>query len=304
MTARTDRTRPVAARVGLLVLVLAAVSGCASTGTNPAAAKPVVDPPTEIRNAMAAGDQAMLRGAHQAALVEYARVLTLDPKHAAAHTRIATIHAAQGSTAKATQAYRAALAAQADHADALQGLGLLLLRERKTAEAGPLLERAVQKNPKLWQAHNGLGMLADRGRDFARAQAHYKAALTLRPGNSMLLNNMGYSRYLAGNLNEAQRWFEQAIAADRRNDKAWSNLGLVHTRGGNYGAAVDALTHAMPAPEAYNNIGYLCMLAGRNAEAESFFVKAIELSPSYYTAAQENLLRVRTHPRTPVTRTP
>jgi hypothetical protein len=54
----------------------------------------------------------------------------------------------------------------------------------------------------------------------------------------------------------------------------------------------------MDAPQAYNSLGYVCMLTGRRGEAENFFAKAIELSPSYYAAAHDNLQRLRARSRT------
>lgn len=249
--------------------------------------------PTDAQLSMAAGDQALQQGAYDAAIFGYVTALSYDPKRTDAYLKIAAIENAQGHADKAARAYQSALGLQPDNAEALQGYGLMMLRAGRAAEARPLLERAVARNPALWQAHNGLGMISDLGRDYVRAQTYYQQALKIRPGSPVVLNNLGYSRYLNGDMKGAQAYFEQAIMYDRDNDKAWSNLGLVHARSGKYDAAINALTHTMEAPAAYNSVGYLCMMSGRNAVAEKFFVKAIELSPSYYTAAYENLENVR-----------
>jgi len=49
-----------------------------------------------------------------------------------------------------------------------------------------------------------------------------------------------------------------------------------------------ALGRVMGKAEAYNSMGYLCMLQGKHLEADKFFDQAIELMPSYYKLAYEN----------------
>lgn len=45
--------------------------------------------------------------------------------------------------------------------------------------------------------------------------------------------------------------------------------------------------------QAYNTVGYLCMLKERYDDAEMFLQRAVELSPFYYELAYENLDRVQ-----------
>jgi uncharacterized protein HemY len=49
----------------------------------------------------------------------------------------------------------------------------------------------------------------------------------------------------------------------------------------------------MEKPDAYNNLGYLCMINQQYDNAEYFLQKAIKLSsPSYHVKAHENLDRL------------
>ncbi len=134
-------------------------------------------------------------------------------------------------------------------------------------------------------------MIADLEKQYDRAAAHYQQALRIRPDQPLVLNNLGYSSYLRGDREVAQQYLEQALRHDPNYPLAWENLGLVHTRRGDYAAAKAAFMRSMTEAQALNNIGYICMLDGRYDKAEEFFKTAIELSPSYYSMAHENLRR-------------
>jgi Flp pilus assembly protein TadD len=136
-------------------------------------------------------------------------------------------------------------------------------------------------------------VISDIENDHALAITYYQLALEQRPGTPMVLNNLGYSYYLAGDWRSAEKAFNQAVNREPDHKKTWSNLGMLYVRKGRYDEAVQALSRVMSEPEAYNTMGYICMLEGKFDRAEAFFEEAIRLSPSYYQAAHENLARAR-----------
>lgn len=277
---------------GLLLLLLSLfASGCA-TLLDPADTAQET-PDAAAQAAIARGDQLWRRGDVDRALFEYVRALSVDPKIADAHYKVATIHGLKGNIDLAEQGYRNALGLSKDHAGALEGLGLLLLHQRKVDEAKPLLTRAVAQDPKRWRAHNGLAVIADMEHDFANSERHYQAALAQKPDQPMLLTNFGYSKYAAGNWSAAESYFEKALARDPRHAKAWSNLGLLRVRQGDYDKAMDAFSRIMSDAQASNNIGYLCMIEGNYGQAEKYFIEAIKRSPSFNSSAYENLAKTR-----------
>jgi len=97
---------------------------------------------------------------------------------------------------------------------------------------------------------------------------------------------------LAGDWQQALQYFHQALNYDPDFERTWQNLGLVYTRKGEYDRALDAFRRVMDKPEAYNNIGFVCMINQDYDAAAHFFQKAIKLSPTYYVKAHENLDRV------------
>lgn len=294
MTQKSASGRRVLRAVMIWIAFSVFMGGCATTGKSTDDASPV-DPIKKAEQSIAAGDAAVGSGDRELALYHYVRAVMDDERNVAALLRIATLHAADGKYALAEQAYRRLLAVDDKHAYGWEGLGLLMLHTSRQELAEEYLRRAVELDAKLWRAHNALGMIADlQGRPEAAAQ-HYNSALALRPDDPQLLNNLGYSKYLSGDWAAAESHFQAALSRDPANSYAWSNLALLAERRGQYDKALDALKRVGPDSQAYNNLGYLCLVNDNFAEAEYFLREAVRLSPTYNKAAQENLelLRIR-----------
>lgn len=254
-------------------------------------------PVNTAQEAMKKGDEAMRNGYTDLALFNYIRALELDANSYEALYKIGSIHEKRGNRRLAELAYRWTLKLSENHAGAWEGVGLMLLEKRQYDPAEKALRKAVQADPRRWRAHNALGVIADLKKKYQKADAYYRAALHVVPNSPRVLNNLGYSKYLAGDWNDAERLFEMALNYDPQYERAWMNLGLLHTRFGRYDKALRAFRRVMDEPSAYNNVGYVCMLDGNDKMAETFFRKAIQLSASYYPAANENLKRISTPER-------
>ncbi len=246
-----------------------------------------------VQASLLQGDQAYRRGDTERALFHYVSALNLDPDNTDLLYRVGMIHSESGNLEAAEQAFRSILDSHPEHAAGLEGYGLVLLRNRKYASAKQALEQAVRLESGHWRAQNGLGVISDIENDHALAITYYELALEQRPGTAMVLNNLGYSYYLAGDWEAAEGAFNRAVSSDPKHHKAWSNLGMLYTRKGSYDQALQAFSRMMDRPEAYNSMGYVCMLEGKFDRAEAFFLDAIRLSPSYYPAAHDNLARAR-----------
>jgi tetratricopeptide (TPR) repeat protein len=62
---------------------------------------------------------------------------------------------------------------------------------------------------------------------------------------------------------------------------------------GKYGEALELFKKSGNEAEAYNNLGYIYLLEGKNKEAIVAFEKALDLSPGFYVKAYENLNRAK-----------
>jgi len=158
------------------------------------------------------------------------------------------------------------------------------------AEAVTMQKAAVEpydQSSPVW-AYNGLGILADLNGDYEVAIELYQKASHIRLKSAQINNNLGYSYYLANNWTFAEKYFRRALNYNPNYERTWRNLGLLYTRTGRYEDALMTLNRVMEKSAAYNSMGYLCMLQGKHDEADQFFDKAIELTPSYYELAYEN----------------
>lgn len=269
------------------------VIGCATT-PKPTEDKPATeDIPSQVQSGLLQGDQAYRRGDTERALLHYVTALNLEPDNTDLLYRVGMIHSETGNLDAAEQAFRSILQTSPEHAAGLEGYGLVLLRQRKYDSAKQALQQAVRLERGRWRAQNGMGIISDIDNDHSLAINYYQLALEQRPGMPMVLNNLGYSYYLAGDWDAAEEAFRQAVNSDPKHQKAWSNLGMLYTRKGNYDQAMQAFLRFQSKPEAYNSMGYICMLEGKFSRAEAFFLDAIRLSPSHFQAAQENLARAR-----------
>lgn len=286
-----------------ILLAGALLAGCAATPSNEggdeygvfyegeseaaySTAFPVNSPEEAYHN----GDSAAQAGDYDRALFEYIRGLRLAKQPTVdVLYKIGSIHHSRENFRLANLAYRWVLEIEPGHGAAGTGLGIAYLKRRQYEAAKEQLSTVVNGSaPAPWSAYNALGVLADMDGESARAEQYYHQALSVNPGSPLILNNLGYSRYLVGDWVGARIALQNALRANTSYELAWRNLGLVHARERNYGSALEALGRTSDEPEAYNDVGFVSMMAGDYDQALSFFNKAMHLSPAYYVTASEN----------------
>ena len=247
--------------------------------------------PETAEDVIALGEAALARGKLDEALFQYVKAVDLDNKSEIALYKIGYIHSKRGNTGIAKKAYEMVLEINPDHGGAHEGLGQLLLDERKYGEARNHLAKAEASGSDAisWRLYNSLGVIADLEKDYKQAIIYYQKALTLQPKLPLILNNMGYSRYMLGDWDSAEKYYRKAVLHDKYFARAWRNLGLLYVRQGNYEEAVSAFIQIENLHEAYNDVGFICMLNGKHDISEAFFKRAIKRSPRYYKTANNNL---------------
>lgn len=295
-------------RFALAALTAAMLAGCAGNperkGTDEygifsdgesnavyATAFPVGSPEEAYQN----GDLALRAGDRDRALFEFIRGLKLaDEPSVEALYKIGRIHHERENYKLADLAYRWALRHAPQDAQAGTGLGEVLLHRRQYQAAREQLQAVVDAHEKApWRAHNALGIIADMQGEPEKAEQHYQQALRSEPHSAVVLNNLGYSRYLAGNWAGANEALSAALRADPAYELAWRNLGLVRARQGDYDYALRALVRSGDQAKAYNDVGFVSMMAGDYSRALTLFEEAMRLSPAYYVTASENASSAR-----------
>jgi len=239
------------------------------------------------------GDQAFRKGDIDDALFEYVKALEIGGENADLLNKVGGIQTLKGNLPLAEKAYRMSIALAPENAVSHEGLGLIMLGQHNHKAAGEHLDKAVILDPNRWRPMNGLGLIEDLKGNSAQALEYYNTALAIAPKSPQVHNNIGYSHYLAGNWDEALKHFRLALNYEPQFKRAWQNTGLVYTRQGNYDAALTSFQRVMGKPEAYNNVGYFCMMNGEYGKASVFLQKAIDASPAYYPKAHDNLEKLK-----------
>ncbi|MDH3588477.1 MAG: tetratricopeptide repeat protein, partial [Gammaproteobacteria bacterium] len=286
-----------------LLLIIAAISGCATTPTvnsndysdlyagRSQVAFATQLPAMSAKEALVRGDQAYRKGDLDQALYHYLTAVHKDDVSPIPFHRIGIVHQQRGNLELAARAFSYALKRDRNHADTLEQLGLVLLHGRKPEAARVYLERALIADDKRVRSHNGMGVIADLAGDHAVAAEHYRQAIELKPGDTRVLNNLGYSLYLSGDWAGAEKYLKEVLRIEPDHELAIRNLALLEVRRQNPDTALALLERVMSKATANNDVGYLCMLDGQHELAAKYFSTAIRLSPSYYELAQDNLER-------------
>jgi len=250
--------------------------------------------PKTAKEMIELGDSQLIQGKQDEALYQYVKAADKDNESYIALYKIGDIHAKRGNEGLAIKAYEMALDVNPDNGEANEGLALLLLNKREYVKARNHLAKAEASGAAIsWRVYNSLGVISDLEKDYKQAIVYYEKALIVQPQMPLILNNMGYSHYMSADWDSAEKFYREAVLNDEYFERAWRNLGLLYTRKGEYEEAVSAFTQVEDLPEAYNDIGFICMLNGKHEISEAFFKRAIKLAPRYYETANNNLYKNR-----------
>lgn len=185
----------------------------------------------------------------------YEQVLERAPDHHLAVLSLARIDRIQGNDIDALNRLKERIDEFNDDAEFLSEMAMIYDNLGLVDDAKPLYQQVVQLQPKQASSHNNLGFNSLLRSDYPAAILSFRRALTLEPGNVWSQNNLAIAYALSGREEQAIQLFTSAA------DKA----------------------------VAYNNIGYLHMANGEWDKAEKSFKNALELKPSFYVKAQQNL---------------
>jgi Tfp pilus assembly protein PilF len=277
---------------------LLASAGCAGTGPAgpPIASRAATAGESQFASDLRAGQAALAEGRFDEAEAAFGKVLAQDRAQAAAHLGMGEAHLARGRALLAEQSFAAAARDAALKVQAQQGRALALIMMRQDDAALPVIEEALAAKPGLWRLWNARGLiLAGRG-EFTQAEASYMRALAINPTAAMVENNLGYAHMLQGRAERALAHFGKALALDPGLTMARNNRRLALAWTGRYAEAL-AEVDGGDMPNVLNDVGVVAMRQGDLRRAESYFVRAMELSPSYHPKAAQNLADLRARQR-------
>jgi Flp pilus assembly protein TadD len=214
--------------------------------------------------------------------------LKLQPDNAEARFGIGELYLATNRASQSISVYSGLFLDENLSARAWQGSGLAYLAVRDLKQAKSQLTHAVEADETLWRAWNGLGIIHDALHEFADAEIAYRTAILFNPNTSAVYNNLGMS-YMAQKLYaKAEEQFVTALKINPKLSIAETNLRFSLAWQGEYIHALSGMKEEHWA-EALNNVGYIALQREDLVSAEAYFIRAIELSPSYHKAAHKNL---------------
>ena len=239
------------------------------------------------------GDAHLQQGQLGMAIGQYLQVLEKDPTQIATRYKLAMLLLKNDQPDASKKQFETILEQDDQFALAYEGLGQASLVLGDHLGADQAFRKALTLDQKLWRTHTYLGIMADQRHLHLSAMEAYKAALAIQPKEGMVLNNLGMAQYMNRQYRQAANTFKQAIQTGVDSPKVANNLGLALSKLGHFPQAFDAFKKGSDPAKAYNNVGIALLEAGHPQRAMSCFEKAIEIQPTFYEKANENLEQVK-----------
>lgn len=221
---RHRRTLKPASVLGFVALSLA-LAGCATVGPNTASnGSDALD--AKYQQAMRMAESVRASGDLPSAAVFYQRAHTIDTSQSAPLIGLGETAANLGSTGKAIEYFRAAIALSANDASLRRKYGGLLLRSGDPAQALDVYREAAALDPTDARAFNGMAVAFDLLGQPGEAQQAYARALGLKPDDPATRSNLALSKALAGQHDEAVAMLTQLSAEPSAGPRTRQNLAL------------------------------------------------------------------------------
>jgi serine/threonine-protein kinase len=178
------------------------------------------------------------------------KALRIDPQLASARVTLGRLEVISGKNDLALEEFRKALEVDPRNADALYGMGEIYESLGRAADAEATYQRAIALCPDYWGGYNYLAAFYDAQHRPQEAIATFRRVTQITPDNPIAYSNLG-AAYMdlpdPASQAEAQAAFEKSL-------------------------------HLAPTYQAYSNLGYLYLNAGRYAEAAESLRRAVELN--------------------------
>ncbi len=244
--------------VGLGVLVLVTVTGCARRSTQAWVPRPVGTTTfqRQVNNAIDAGDGDLQ-------VREWQRRMATQPESLETRLQLARHFESLQMPDLALEHYRLALAHHPQDVAARLGAAQSLRRLNLPAEAEKVLAGAPAQTVAISAL---LGIVQDELERYEAAERSHRAALELSPQDDALHNNLGYNLMLQGRPAAAIAEFRAALALRPRSEVARGNLAQALAADNPREALLHWESIAGPAT-AHNNLAAALIEQGKYAEA-------------------------------------
>ncbi|UZP65907.1 tetratricopeptide repeat protein [Desulfovibrio mangrovi] len=233
------------------------------------------------------------QGRQELALEQYSRAAMLDPYLMQARYQRGLLFLEKQLPAPALEEFKAVMELSPDFAPGYASTGRVYFLNGLYPEAEKFFNKALEIDPELLDAYDHLGAIHNYNKEYEKALGTFQKAIMLNPNAAYLYNNLGLAYSMLGRDKDAVEAFRKAVMQGAPSSKAYNNMGLALCRLGKYREGLEAFRAASGEAAGWNNLGYFFFLDGQYERAIKSFEKAIELEPTYYERAAENLKRAR-----------
>jgi tetratricopeptide (TPR) repeat protein len=223
------------------------------------------------------------KGQYAAALPEWVKALTMDPKDAHALNNYGQTLARAGETDKAIAELREALAVRPEYPEAENNLGFVLAASGRSDDAMEHYRRAIDLKPAYAEAHANFGRtLTDQVR-LPEAIDQFQQALAINPDYAEAHNYLGFALASENHLDEAAAEYHRAIDADGKYADAYNNLGVALARQQRIDEAIESFNKAVALDSSCagveSNLGHALLAKDRVDEAIPHLERAVQANP-------------------------
>jgi Flp pilus assembly protein TadD len=233
-------------------------------------------------------DRSIQQGRHKEATSILEQLLVSHPNHGRTRLLLAELRLATGYKRAAAQIFSELTEIPEFAARAYQGVGIAYLMAGERALAVGALQKSVEIDPKSWRAWNGLGFHHDSLGEWKEAHRSYTNALSAMPNSAILYSNRGYSQILSGDVDAALPDLFKAVGLDPKLTVAQINLRIALAWKGRYREALLGVDEGKLGT-AFNNIGFVALMRGDRASAETYFREAMRREAAFNETASRNL---------------
>jgi len=240
---------------------------------------------------IAKGDAYLQNDNHQLAKLHYQKAFEKEPKSIAAIAGISNTLFQEGKVNEAANMLDAALESAPNNVSALVLLGIATRQQGNLDSSLARLTKAYELAPQDPKVLTELAITNDYiGQErLTYAESLYKKVVQIKPNSAAAHNNLGFNYLLQGRQPDAIKSLSRALALAPDNDRTKNNLGAAYLLAMQPEKAIKLFQGSVGLAASYNNLGYIHMTRGEFRAAEQAFKKALQLNPSFYVRAQQNL---------------
>uniref|UniRef100_A0A7C3SHE7 Tetratricopeptide repeat protein n=1 Tax=Desulfobacca acetoxidans TaxID=60893 RepID=A0A7C3SHE7_9BACT len=228
---------------------------------------------------------------YDGSLLHYLQILQKEPERHEVRYKVGVILLLKGQYKGAREEFAKVLAAQPDMLKAREALGLAYMQEKEYPPAIKEFRAVLEKDPKRAQTRHLLGvtyLMANQPRDAIR---ELEQANSLDPRNISTYVALGQAYNQVKEYHKALNCLKKAEALNPHHKKIHYQIGMALAGLHRYDEAFAAFAKGADEAQAYNNIGVHYFMDGEYELAAKCFQKALELRPTFYEEAKNNLDR-------------